>query len=141
MIHGQRRRGGASAFGPSSEEIAVALAGVTPVEHPAETAAVAAAQTALTRALAEKPEPLLARLARVLALGELDVAIVCVLLAPELDHDLERAYTFAVDDFTRKRGDIGFIARLIAAGDPALTDRVLLRFDDAAPLRRHGVLA
>jgi DNA polymerase III delta prime subunit len=141
-VYAQRRRlTTGSAFGPTSEEVAVALGGQVPLDHdPVKDQELALAVTALKQAIARKPEPLLARLVRVFSLSDLDLAIVCVLLAPELDHELERAYAFALDDFTRKRGDIGFIARVIAAGDFAMIDRVLLRFDDAAPLRRLGVV-
>jgi SpoVK/Ycf46/Vps4 family AAA+-type ATPase len=141
-VYAQRRRlSSGSAFGPSSEEVAVALGGHVPLDaDPVKDHEVAAALAALKQEIAARPEPLLARLARVFTLSELDLAIVCVLLAPELDHELERAYAFALDDFTRKRGDIGFIARVIAAGDGPTVDRVLLRFDDTAPLRRLGVI-
>jgi hypothetical protein len=137
----QRRHNADSSFGPTAEEIQLALGEPAAIEHdPARDQAVAAAQADLKQALAARPEPLLARVARVFALTELDLAIVCVLLAPELAHELERAYAFALDDFTRKRGDIGFVARMIAAGDRAMIDRVLRRFDDEAPLRRLGVI-
>ncbi|HEU4730569.1 MAG TPA: hypothetical protein VFT22_21880, partial [Kofleriaceae bacterium] len=140
--YAQRRRlTSGSSFGPTSEEVAIALGGNRPVDRdPGKDQEVAAALARLKQLLAARPEPLLARLVRVFLLSELDLAIACVLLAPELDHELERAYAYALDDFTRKRGDIGFIARLIAAGDPATVDRVLLRFDDGAPLRRLGVV-
>jgi hypothetical protein len=137
----RRRRAGSNPFGPTPEEIAIALGGQVPLDHdPARDHEVAAARDRLHHALAAEPEPLLARLVRVFALSELDLVIVCLLLAPELDHELERAFAYARDDFTRKRDDIGSIARLIAAGDAPAVDRVLLRFDDAAPLRRLGVV-
>jgi len=141
-VYAQRRRQSpGTSFGPTSEEVAVALGGRVPLDHdPSKDQAVAAALARLKQLLEARPEPLLARLVRVFALSDLDLAIVCVLLAPELDHELERAYAYALDDFTRKRGDIGFIARVIAAGDAPMIDRVLLRFDDAAPLRRLGVV-
>ena len=142
-VYSQRKRLTAtSSYGPTSEEVAIALGEqVALPSEPAHDHAVASAHAALARALAVRPEPLLARLVRVFTLSELDAAIVCVLLAPELDHELERAYAFALDDFTRKRGDIGFIARVIAAGDLAMIDRVLVRFDEAAPLRRLGLIS
>jgi AAA+ superfamily predicted ATPase len=141
-VYAQRRRlRTGSQFGPTSEEVAIALGGQLPLDHdPVKDDEVAAARATLKEAIAARPAPLLARLVRVFLLSELDLAIVCLLLAPELDHDLERAYGFALDDFTRKRGDIGFIARVIAAGDASMIDRVLLRFDDTAPLRRLGVV-
>ena len=141
-VYAQRRRQRpGSQFGPTSEEVTIALGGHLPLDHdPVKDNEVAAAMATLKQAIAATPEPLLARLVRVFRLSETDLAIVCVLLAPELDHELERAYAFALDDFTRKRGDIGFIARVIAAGDAPAIDRVLLRFDDTAPLRRLGVV-
>ena len=143
VIHAQRRRSQASAFGPSSGEVAELLAGPRTIEAQVvvEDERVAAAERAFDAALAARPEPLLARLARVFSLTPLDLRIVCMLLAPELDHELERAYTFALDDFTRKRPDIGFIARLLAPTDRARADEVLTRFDDASLLRRHGIVA
>ena len=138
----RRRRSGSNQFGPTPEEIAIALGGQVPLDHdPARDHEVAAARDRLLHALGAEPEPLLARLVRVFALSELDLVIVCLLLAPDLDHELERAFAYARDDFTRKRDDIGSIARLIAAGDAPTVDRVLLRFDDDAPLRRLGVVA
>ena len=140
--YAQRRRSSpGSQFGPTSEEIAIALGGqLPPADDPAKHHEVAAALAALKQAIAARPEPLLARLVRVFMLSELDLAIVAVLLAPELDHELERVYAYALDDFARKRYDIGFVARVIAAGDGPTIDRVLLRFDDTAPLRRLGVV-
>ena len=142
-VYAQRRqRGRGNPYGPTPEEIAIALGGQVPLEHdPARDQDVAAARDRLHHALAAQPEPLLARLVRMFALSELDLVIVCLLLAPELDHELERVLAYARDDFTRKRDDIGSIARLIAAGDAPTVDRVLLRFDDAAPLRRLGMVA
>jgi ATP-dependent 26S proteasome regulatory subunit len=144
VIHAEQRRLSAtSAFGPSSEEVAVALAGAGE-PHPAQLALhetrVAAARAAVDAVLASEPEPRLARLTRVLGLEPLDVVIVALLFAPELDHELERAVTFALDDFTRKRPDPGFLARMIGGVDDALVDRALVRFDEAAPLRRHGAI-
>ncbi|HUJ57628.1 MAG TPA: AAA family ATPase [Kofleriaceae bacterium] len=144
VIHAHRRRlAGGSAFGPSSEEVAQTLTGGAELAAaiPAEDARVTGAAAALAAALALEPDAPLARLVRVFSLDELDTAIVSVLLAPELDHELERAIAFALDDFTRKRVDLGFLARLIGGHEPALHDRVLTRLDDGAPLRRHGVIA
>ena len=142
VIHAQRRRSQPSAFGPSTGEVAEVLAGPRTIDEQAtaELARVAAAESAFATALDAKPESPLARLARVFSLTRLDLRIICLLIAPELDHDLERAYTFALDDFTRKRPDIGFVARVLSPTDPVRADEVLTRFDDAAPLRIHGVL-
>jgi ATP-dependent 26S proteasome regulatory subunit len=82
----------------------------------------------------------LARLASTCQLSELDVMIVALLLAPELDPELERGYLYALDDFTKKRPDLRFIARMIGGTDEDKIDDVLARFDDAAPLRRFGLV-
>jgi AAA+ superfamily predicted ATPase len=147
-LHAERRRANGSAFGPSSEEIAIALR-AGPVETHAEVSALAAAEharviaaeTAFAAAIEAEPSAALARLSAAFALSPVDLRIVAVLLAPELDHDLERAYTYAIDDFTRKRPDVGFVARLIGGPDPQRLDQVLVRLGDDAPLRRHGVVA
>jgi AAA+ superfamily predicted ATPase len=132
------RRTPNAAFGPSSTEVEQTLA-AEPSPIPEDPRASAAAG-AFAAALRAAPEPPLSRVARVFGLSPLDVELVGLLLAPELDHELERAYTFAIDDFTRKRPDIGFLARLVGLGDAALADRVFARLDDRAPLRRHGVV-
>ncbi|HEY1817883.1 MAG TPA: AAA family ATPase [Kofleriaceae bacterium] len=155
VAHAHRKRlAGGSAFGPTSEEVAVALRGPlgdAPADLAAADARVAAATAALDAALASAPSSPLARLRRVFWLEPIDVAIVSILLAPELDHDLERAFAFAIDDFTRKRIDVGFLARLLGVADDAAIDhhgsrfaghdRVLMRLDEGAPLRRHAVVA
>jgi hypothetical protein len=165
VAHAHRKRlAGGSAFGPTSEEVAIALRGSLgdgPADVDAEDARVAAALAALDEALAREPGSPLARLRRVFWLEPIDVAIVAVLLAPELEHELERAFTFAIDDFTRKRIDVGFLARLLGGVDDAAIarsgsagprsapggergvsiDRVLMRLDEGAPLRRHAVVA
>ena len=95
-----------SSFAVSEEEAELAAKPSRfspPEDFPLEGERIGAAAAALDEALAAAPEPRLARLQRVCQLGHLDLLIVCVLLAPELDHELERAYTFALDDFTRKR--------------------------------------
>ncbi|MBL0216138.1 MAG: ATP-binding protein [Myxococcales bacterium] len=138
------RMGGKTAFGVSSAEMVAVLStdrSADTVEPlPEEDARVLAAGAALARALVAVPEPLLGRLARVFSLSPLDVSIVALLLAPELEHDLERAYSFALDDFTRKRADVGFVARVLGGSDLAKLDDTLRRFDDSAPLRRHGIV-
>jgi len=128
-----RRRGQLSV---REDEVARSLADVEPAPFEDTTGPAIAAFAAEL----ETPGSALGRLRDVFALHALDVAALAILLAPELDHELERAYTFALDDFTRKRPDVGFVARLLGADDPLLVDRALVRFDDAAPLRRHGLV-
>ena len=83
----------------------------------------------------------LARLARTFSLSELDLMIVALLLAPELDPELERGYAFALDDFTKKRPDLRFIAQMLGGVDNDRIDEVLTRFDESAPLRRFGLIS
>jgi SpoVK/Ycf46/Vps4 family AAA+-type ATPase len=143
-IHAKRGKlTGRSGFGVSGEEIAATLG--TPVELPmgsldAEDARLSAATQALRAAVTATPEPLLGRLVRVFSLTPMDLMIVALLLAPELEHELERVVSYALDDFTRKRPDIGFVARVLGMGDDAHADGVLRRFQDGAPLRRHGIV-
>ena len=134
---------GKSAFGVSPDEMLLTLSTTdsrSAIAPQDDTRMVGAARALVTCARSE-PEPLLGRLVRVFMLSELDLQIVALLLAPELEHDLERAYSFALDDFTRKRADIGFVARVLGGGDAVRIDDVLRRFDDSAPLRRHGIVA
>jgi len=144
VIHAHRRRLQAgSAFGPSSEEVVIALRGELSELGPdadSEDARVADALAALRTALADDRFAPLARLVRVFWLDKIDLAIVAVLLAPELDPELERAFTFALDDFTKKRVDLSFLGRLIGGREEDDIDRVYARLDDTAPLRRHGAL-
>jgi len=138
---GRRRASLTGQLALTSEEVELALGGPPALRDDLErTHGVNAALAALVQALATRPEPLLARLVRVFTLSETDLAIVSLLLAPELDPELERVYAYALDDFARRRFDIGFVARVIAAGHGPTIDRVLLRFDDTAPLRRLGVV-
>ena len=145
VLHAHRKRlAGASAFGPTSEEVVAALRGPlgdADADFSAEDDRVARAMASLGASLARDPGSPLARLARVFWLDAVDLAVVALLLAPELDHELERSIAFAIDDFTRKRVDLGFLARLIGGRDDAAVDRVLTRVDDASPLRRHAVIS
>ncbi len=145
VAHAHRKRlAGGSAFGPTSEEVATSLRGglgEPAADSQVEDARVVAAQIALAESLSREPAAPLARLCRVFWLEPLDLAIVATLLAPELDHELERTFAFAIDDFTRKRVDIGFLARLIGGADEPAIDRVLMRVDEGSPLRRHAVIA
>ena len=82
----------------------------------------------------------LARLAAIFELDALEVHVLAAVAAPDLDPAIERLYAYAWDDFTRKRPDLGFVIRLVAAGDPARESYVLDRLDDRGSLRRHRLL-
>ncbi|HEY4056126.1 MAG TPA: AAA family ATPase [Kofleriaceae bacterium] len=143
----ERKWKGGGGFGPSTEEIAAVLR--TPeASSPAvsevlaaENARLAALDAALRKELESEPRRTpLTRLAGTFGLSPLDVTIVALLLAPEIDHELERAYSYAVDDFTRKRPDGAFLARLISPQDRDKADAILVRLDEDAPLRRHRIV-
>jgi hypothetical protein len=77
----------------------------------------------------------LATLVRGLGLDELELQLVAALIAPEHDPDLERAYAFAWDDFTRKRPDVGFLIELVGGDDAAARAAVRAALAPEAPLR------
>jgi len=82
----------------------------------------------------------LAVLAAGLGLSELELRIVAASMAPEHDGDLERAYAFAWDDFTRKRPDAGFLIELIGGDDPHDRAKVRSALAPDGALRRLRVL-
>ena len=96
--------------------------------------AVAVAQAAFARWL-PTGAPRFEQLRRSAGLTADDLAILAALLAPELDVEFERAYAYVMDDFSRKRPDLGLLARLIGANldDARATVRRRLAWD--APLR------
>ena len=57
------------------------------------------------------------------------------LIAPEHDPEVERAYAFAWDDFTRKRPDVGFLIELVGGDDAAARAAVRAALAPEAPLR------
>jgi len=144
VLHAHRRRlSGGSSFGPSSEEVALALRGELTepsADADREDARVAEVRAEMIAAMAAEPRAPLGRLVRAFWLDPLDIDIIAVLLAPELDPELERAFAFALDDFTRKRLDVGFLCRLLGGRDEAAIDRYYARLDDGAPLRRNNLL-
>ncbi|HEU0033692.1 MAG TPA: AAA family ATPase [Kofleriaceae bacterium] len=129
-----------TALAVSSDEARRASEPARAADEFPEAERIAEAARRLRADLEAIPESRLARLARVCGLDWLDVRIVAVLLAPELDGELERGYMYALDDFTKKRPDLRFVARLIAGTEPKVIDRVLTRFDETAPLRRFGLV-
>jgi len=130
VLHAHRRRLHAgSAFGPSSEEVALTLRGELGDEAADADAEDERVATAVWPAGRERHRG--ARLSTRAAcagvwLDKVDLAIIATLLAPELDPELERAFSFAIDDFTKKRVDISFLGRLIGGRDEAAIDRRVL---------------
>jgi hypothetical protein len=87
--------------------------------------------------LANAPASLpLPRLVRTFALDDIEARIVVALAAPEHDPEVERLYTYAWDDFTRKRPDVGFLIDLLGGGDPARRARVRRALLPEGALRR-----
>ena len=82
----------------------------------------------------------LPRLAGVLGLDDVERRIVAALVAAEHDPDLERAFAYAWNDFTRKRPDAGFLIELVGGGDPARRDAVRRALADGAALRRARIV-
>ena len=75
-----------------------------------------------------------------LGLSDLELRLVAAAIAPEHDGELERAYAFAWDDFTRKRPDAGFLVELLGGDDPDGRAAVRAALAPDAPLRRLRVL-
>ena len=121
VAHAHRKRlAGSSAFGPTSEEVAIALRGELgePIaDARAEDARVEAAQLALAQASSRDPSEPLARLSACSGSSRSTSRSSRRCSRRRLDHELERSFAFAIDDFTRKRVDVGFLARLIGGVD------------------------
>lgn len=81
----------------------------------------------------------LAQVARAFALEPLDLDIVLVALAPEIDLRYERLYAYLQDDVTRRRPSVDLILNLLCA-DAAGKLAARARFAADAALRRHGLL-
>jgi hypothetical protein len=139
---GTRAPSGNSALTVAATEVVRLLSDARPAGAGELATELAARDAEVAGALAELRAwlpaglPRLAALLRAAALGDVELAIITALLAPELDAEFERAYAYAMDDFSRKRPDLGLLARLLAAdGDRG---RALVRTHLAwdAPLRR-----
>jgi hypothetical protein len=76
------------------------------------------AEDALTRALAERDNELepLARITRALALSDLELRLLLLALAPELDARYQRCIGVLMDDLSRRVGTLGLYAALL--GEP-----------------------
>jgi hypothetical protein len=81
----------------------------------------------------------LPRLARALSLDEFETQAVVVCLAPELRRRYDRLYAYLQDDISRKRPSVDLILDLLCVGERERW-RARSRFDEGAPLLRHGVL-
>ncbi|MEU6101596.1 ATP-binding protein [Streptomyces flaveolus] len=80
----------------------------------------------------------LARLAGRAALTELDVAVLLVALAPDVDRTFEPLYGYLNDDVSRRRATAGLALELCAVSAHAAAARA--RLHASAPLRALGLL-
>ena len=79
------------------------------------------------------------RLRRVMQLDLLDLAIVAIALAPDIDLRYERIYAYLQDDISRKRPSPDLIANLLCTSASERL-QMLVRFEADSPLMRHGLL-
>ncbi|MGP4052319.1 ATP-binding protein [Streptomyces sp. 2A115] len=80
----------------------------------------------------------LARTAARLRLTELDLAVVLIALAPDVDRTFEPLYGYLNDDVSRRRATLGLALDL--CGVPAHLPQARARFHLSAPLRALGLL-
>jgi len=105
---------------------------------PAAAAALAAVE-AEADAAETAGEPIRLRsLARAFGLDPLDVELLLIALAPDLDPRLERLYGYLHDDVSRRRASAGLALELAGAGAAAGAARARLR--PLGPLVRGGLL-
>jgi hypothetical protein len=89
-------------------------------------------------ALPASAEGRLGRLAEVGELTELDVELLLVALAPDVDSRFEQFYGYLNDDVTRRRATAGLALRLCGLPEAAAAGRA--RLDAGAPLVAGGLL-
>nr|WP_052372167.1 ATP-binding protein [Amycolatopsis taiwanensis] len=82
--------------------------------------------------------PRLTRLAAAAGLSELDLALLLVALAPDVDSRFEQFYGYLNDDVTRRRATVGLALRLCGLPEAGATGRS--RLTAGAPLARAGLL-
>lgn len=133
----EHRAVASSAFSISLEHVMALLRGEVRRESASDTL-VSQARRAFARGVDEDIR--LRALQQNLGLDALDLELVAVLLAAEVEPSLEKVFSFAIDDFTKKRPDATFLVQLIGGFEPQLQDAVRARLDHAAPLKRLGVV-
>jgi hypothetical protein len=85
------------------------------------------------------PDGELGRLAATVPLTELDVELLLVAVAPDVDSRFEQFYGYLNDDVTRRRASVGLALRLCGIPEASATARG--RLDADAPLVTAGLLA
>jgi hypothetical protein len=113
-----------------------------PLVAPADAAGAVERLTAVEReadaAEASGADVRLRRLARTFDLEPLDVELLLVALAPDLDPRFERLYGYLHDDVSRRRASVGLALELSGAGEGSGPGRA--RFGQLAPLVAGGLL-
>ncbi len=99
---------------------------------------LAAVEREADAAEADGAELRLRRLARTFELEALDVELLLVALAPDLDPRFERLYGYLHDDVSRRRASVGLALELSGAGEGSGPGRA--RFGQLAPLVAGGLL-
>ncbi|HKS44899.1 MAG TPA: ATP-binding protein [Amycolatopsis sp.] len=84
------------------------------------------------------PDGRLGRLAATVPLTDLDVELLLVALAPDVDSRFEQFYGYLNDDVTRRRATIGLALRLCGVPEASAAGRA--RLDPGAPLIAAGLL-
>ncbi|HEV2784630.1 MAG TPA: ATP-binding protein [Actinophytocola sp.] len=84
------------------------------------------------------PEGILARLAATVPLSDLDVELLLIAVAPDVDSRFEQFYGYLNDDVTRRRASVGLALRLCGVPEASAAGRA--RLDADAPLITSGLL-
>jgi hypothetical protein len=84
------------------------------------------------------PDGRLGRLADILELTAVDVELLLVALAPDVDSRFEQFYGYLNDDVTRRRATVGLALRLCGIPEASASGRA--RLDADAPLIASGML-
>ncbi|MGH4020317.1 MAG: ATP-binding protein, partial [Pseudonocardiaceae bacterium] len=125
----------------SDDAVEQVLAGrLTPAEpDPVAGTHLAAVETAADAAERAGTPVRLRALARSMGLDALDVELLLVALAPDLDSRFEQLYGYLNDDVTRRRAAVGMALRL--CGMPEASEQGRARLTGRAPLLTAGLLA
>ncbi|HET9442917.1 MAG TPA: ATP-binding protein [Acidimicrobiales bacterium] len=124
----------------SDEQVDRLLSGAAAPPPPDEEAGrhLAAVEAAADAAEAAGADVRLRRLARSFGLEPLDVELLLVAVAPDLDSRFERLYGYLHDDVTRRRASIGLALEL--AGLPPAAGRARQRLTAGGPLVAAGLV-
>ncbi|MBW3615363.1 MAG: hypothetical protein KY439_08665, partial [Actinobacteria bacterium] len=124
----------------SDEQVDRMLAGAAPPPPPDQETGrfLAAIEAEADAAEATGADLRLRRLARSFGLEPLDVELLLVAMAPDLDSRFERLYGYLHDDVTRRRASIGLALEL--AGLPPAAGRARQRLTPSGPLVAAGLV-